>query len=153
MTLVVTIDTTTNKILSQEEQTAKTVVVEWVSLNDTLIVDEQTNEVVKLQDSTQGKRRVTELQAKKELDEFEKVEYNFLTDKETPQEKFTDQEEAQEILLSGQYIVNITNKGKKKIAKIVERTMTDKLELDTDRWDRWFNSLKEAEAYANTFNS
>ena len=78
MTLVVTIDTTTNKILSQEEQTAKTVVVEWVSLNDTLIVDEQTNEVVKLQDSTQGKRKVAELQSKKELDEFEKAELAFL---------------------------------------------------------------------------
>lgn len=51
------------------------------------------------------------------------------------------------------YVVNVTTKDKKKVAKIVERTMTDKLELDEDRWDRWFNSLKEAEAYANTFNS
>lgn len=78
MTLVVTLDTTTNKILLQEEQIVKTVVVEWLSLNDTLIVDEKTNEVVKLQNSTQGKKRAAELQDKKELNEFEKAELAFL---------------------------------------------------------------------------
>ncbi len=55
----------------------KEVVLDF-EISDTLVNDEQTNEIVKLQDSTQGKRRVAELQAKKELDEFEKAELAFL---------------------------------------------------------------------------
>lgn len=51
------------------------------------------------------------------------------------------------------YVVNITTKDKKKIANVVENTNWDLLELDEDRWDKWFNSLEEAQAYANTFNS
>ncbi len=135
-------------IAKYEPQTFKEVVLDF-DISDTLVNDEQTNEVVKLQDSTQGKRRVTELQAKKELDEFEKAEYNFLTDKETPQEKFTDQEEAQEILLSGQYIVNITNKGKKKIATIhdAQTASADGIEFDTERGDINTSDLKIAEEY------
>lgn len=72
---------------------------------------------------------------------------------ETPEEKEVDIQEAQEILLSGQYIVNITTKDKKKVANIVKNISWDFLELDEDRWDRGFNSLEEAEKYANTFNS
>lgn len=60
-----------------EPQIFKEVVLDF-DISDTLIIDEKTDEVVKLQDSTQGKRRVAELQAKKELDEFEKAELEFL---------------------------------------------------------------------------
>jgi hypothetical protein len=60
-----------------EPQLFKEIVLDF-DISDTLVSDEQTNEVVKLQDSTQGKRRVAELQAKKELDEAEKTQLEFL---------------------------------------------------------------------------
>ena len=34
---------------------------------------------------------------------------------------------------------------------MIELNPSDGVELDFDRWDRWFNSLEEAEVYANTF--
>lgn len=134
-----------------EPQTFKEVILDF-DISDTLVNDEQTNEVVKLQDSTQGKRRVAELQSKKELDEFEKQEIKFLSS-ETQSEKETDKKE---VLISWRYLVNITSKGKKKVATIYDSTTSDpntSIEYDEERGDRWFNTIEEAEAYAKTFNS
>ena len=51
------------------------------------------------------------------------------------------------------YIVNITTENKKKKATVIESNPNDSVELDFDRWDRWFNTYQEAVEYANTFNS
>jgi len=48
------------------------------NINDSIVNDISTWEITKLQDSTQGKKRVEELQSKKELDEIEKAELEFL---------------------------------------------------------------------------
>lgn len=60
-----------------EPQILKEVILDF-DISDTLVNDEQTNEVVKLQDSTQGKKLIEELQSKKELDEAEKTQLAFL---------------------------------------------------------------------------
>jgi len=54
---------------------------------------------------------------------------------ETQSEKETDKKEAQEIILSGQYIVNISSKGKKKIATIFDAKTAnaDGVEFDAER--------------------
>lgn len=53
---------------------------------------------------------------------------------------------------SYKYVVNITTENKKKKATVIESNPNDSVELDFDRWDRWFNTIEEAQEYANTFN-
>ncbi len=140
-----------NKILSMNTYYTKTVVVDF-DINDTLVVEDWV--VIKIQDSQQWKDRVRELQEKKELDEFEKQEIKFLSS-ETQSEKETDKKEAQEIILSGQYIVNISSKGKKKIATIFDAKTAnaDGVEFDAERWDINTESIDVAEKYKSIVES
>lgn len=48
------------------------------NINDSMVIDDESKEIVRLQNSTQWKKRVEELQSKKELDEIEKAELAFL---------------------------------------------------------------------------
>lgn len=48
------------------------------NINDSMVIDDKSKEIVRLQNSTQWKKRVEELQSKKELDEFEKAELAYL---------------------------------------------------------------------------
>ena len=154
------IDNTTNKVSKYEPYTPPryTEVIADFEITDSMVICETTWEICRLQDSSQGKARLAELisQSTKWLSEQEKnirdMEIAYLSD-ETAVDKEVDIQEAQEILLSGQYIVNITTEDKKKKATVIELNPSDGVELDFDRWDRWFNSLEEAEVYANTFNS
>lgn len=132
-----------NKILSMNTYYTKTVVVDF-DINDTLVVEDWV--VIKIQDSQQWKDRVRELQEKKELDEFEKQEIKFLSS-ETQSEKEIDKEE---VLISWRYLVNITSKGKKKVATIYDSTTSDpntSIEYDEERWDIATNDLSIAEQY------
>ena len=140
-----------NKIISMNTYYTKTVVVDF-DINDTLVVEDWV--VIKIQDSQQWKDRVRELQEKKELDEFEKQEIKFLSS-ETQSEKETDKKEAQEIILSGQYIVNISSKGKKKIATIFDAKTAnaDGVEFDAERWDINTESIDVAEKYKSIVES
>ena len=81
--------------------------------------------------------------------EYNNICKEWLYIKEVDSEKKIDIQEAQEILLSGQYIVNITNKGKKKIATIhdAKTASADGIEFDTERWDINTSDLKVAEEY------
>ncbi len=74
---------------------------------------------------------------------------------ETAQEKSQDLKEAQEILLSGQYIVNISSKGKKKIATIFDAKTAnaDGVEFDAERWDINTESIDVAEKYKSIVES
>lgn len=148
MSIKVTIDTATNKIINYVPVTTKEVIVEWLSVEDTIVICETTWDICRLQDSSQWKARIKELIDKKWKSDLEKSELEFLQ-KETSYEKSTDQKEAQEILLSGQYIVNITNKGKKKIATIhdAQTASADGIEFDTERGDINTSDLKIAEEY------
>lgn len=56
----------------------KEIIVDKFDATDSLVVCDETKEICKIQDSSQGKRRVKELQDKKELDEIEKAELEFL---------------------------------------------------------------------------
>lgn len=72
--------------------------------------------------------------------------------KESDSEKEIDKEE---VLISWRYLVNITSKGKKKVATIYDSTISDpntSIEYDEERWDKWFKTIEEAQEYANTFN-
>lgn len=51
------------------------------NINDSIVTDISTWEIIKLQNSTQGKKRIEELQSKKELTEIEEHELIFLTGK------------------------------------------------------------------------
>ena len=115
---------------------------------DQIVVCKSTGNICKLQDSEQGKERLKELQSKKELDEIEQAELEFLD------WTFDEKRLASSWLIGKRFLVNITSKGKKKIATIHDSTTANgEIELDEDRWDKWFNSLEEAQEYANTFNS
>ena len=148
MSIKVTIDTTTNKIVNYVPATTKEIIVEWLSVEDTVVICETTWDICRLQDSSQWKARKQELLDKKEKTDNEKSELIFLQ-QESNTEKETDRQEAQEILLSGQYIVNITNKGKKKIATIhdAKTASADGIEFDTERWDINTSDIKVAEEY------
>jgi len=148
MAVKVNIDIATNKIVSYEPTTIKQIVVENLNVEDTIVICEETGDICRLQESSQGKARKQELIDKKQKTDYEKAELQFLQ-KETQSEKTTDQKEAKEILLSGQYIVNITNKGKKKIATIhdAKTASADGIEFDTERWDINTSDIKVAEEY------
>ncbi len=80
MSVKVYIDTTTNEIVKYEPSPYKEVVVDY-DINDTIVVDEKSWEIVKIQDSTQWQSRIEELKTKKELTEIEEHELIFLTGK------------------------------------------------------------------------
>lgn len=71
MSLILTIDTTKNKVLSQEQQTNKKVIVDWFSINDTIVVDEETWDICLYEKSSQWLKRLEELSNQKELNDFE----------------------------------------------------------------------------------
>lgn len=52
---------------------------------------------------------------------------------------------------SKQFIVNITSDKKKKKATVLSKN--NAVEYDFERWDKMFDSEKEAQAYADDFNS
>lgn len=74
---------------------------------------------------------------------------------ESTSEKEVDIKEAQEILLSGQYIVNISTKGKKTIATIHDaKTANDSgIEFDTERGDINTDNIDIAEKYKSIVES
>lgn len=74
---------------------------------------------------------------------------------ESTSEKEVDLSEAKEILLSGQYIVNISSKGKKKIATIFDAKTAnaDGIEFDTERGDINTDSIDIAEKYKSIVES
>lgn len=85
-------------------------------------------------------------------EEYQKISIWFW--KEKPQEKSTDQKQAQEVIFKGQFLVNITTKGKKKIATIHDAKTADEnasIELDEERGDKSFDTIEEAKAYAESF--
>ena len=55
------------------------------------------------------------------------------------------------IALKDWFIVNITTKGKKKKATVIDKKSA--VEFDFERWDMAFEKYEEAEKYANEFNS
>lgn len=56
-------------------------------------------------------------------------------------------------ILAKNYLVNITTKGKKLLATIHDsKTTAEDIEYDEDRGDKFFETLEEAQKYADTFN-
>ena len=73
--LKVYIDIETNEIVKYEPVRYKEVIVDFEA-TDSLVLENW--EIIKLQNSAQGKKRVAELEVKKELDEIEQAELKFL---------------------------------------------------------------------------
>lgn len=65
--------------IAKYEPALYTEVLADFDINDSLVIDSETKEIVRIQDSTQGKKRIEELKWKKELTEDEKLELAFLT--------------------------------------------------------------------------
>lgn len=95
------------------------------NINDSIVNDISTWEITKLQDSTQGKKRVEELQSKKELDEIEKAELEYLLPKT--------------------HMVNVTTEDGKKHYVIHE--ILEWIDFDINRWDMKFSSKEKAQEY------
>lgn len=108
--------------------------------NDIPVIDEVSGDIVAQSKSSQAKRIIDDIVLSKKCDEE-----SILILKTVFSEK--------EIANMYKYIVNITTEDEKKKATIIESNVNDSVELDFDRWDRWFNTIEEAEAYAKTFNS
>lgn len=77
MAIKVFINIETGQIEKYEPITYKEVIVDF-DINDSLVIDDETWEIVKIQNSIQGKKRIEELQSRKELDDIEQQELKFL---------------------------------------------------------------------------
>jgi len=69
-----------NKILSMNTYYTKTVVVD-ANINDTLVIEDWV--IMKIQDSAQWQARIKELQEQKQLNQFDKLELDFLLGKKS----------------------------------------------------------------------
>lgn len=131
MSLILTIDTTTNKVLSQERQTNKKVIVDWFSINDTIVVDEETWDICLYEKSSQWLKRLEELSNKDNLSVYDANELEYLLPKT--------------------HIVNVTTKDWERHYVIHE--ISEWIDFDGDRWDRKFSSKEIAQKFIDTFNS
>ncbi|HNG96899.1 MAG TPA: hypothetical protein PLW93_01355 [Candidatus Absconditabacterales bacterium] len=77
MAIKVFINIETGQIEKYEPITYKEVIVDF-DINDSLVIDDETGEIVKIQNSIQGKKMIEELQSRKELDDIEQQELKFL---------------------------------------------------------------------------
>jgi len=77
MAIKVFINIETGQIEKYEPITYKEVIVDF-DINDSLVIDDETWEIVKIQNSIQGKKMIEELQSRKELDDIEQQELKFL---------------------------------------------------------------------------
>jgi hypothetical protein len=104
-------------------------------------------------------KKLQEKEIDKFLSWFEKIDdkefYSQCTVQEDQKEKSQDLSEAQEVIFKGQFLVNITTKGKKKIATIhdAKTTSLESIELDEERGDKFFDTIEEAQKYADSINS
>lgn len=108
--------------------------------NDIPVIDEVSGDIVAQSKSSQAKRIIDNILLSNKCDEE-----SILILRTVYSEK--------EIANMYKYIVNITTEDEKKKATIIESNVNDSVELDFDRWDRGFNTMEEAQEYANTFNS
>lgn len=77
MAIKVFINIETGQIEKYEPITYKEVIVDF-DINGSLVIDDETWEIVKIQNSIQGKKMIEELQSRKELDDIEQQELKFL---------------------------------------------------------------------------
>ena len=127
--------------------------ISMLDITDCPVIDSISWEIVKFKLSSQAIARLAELKSLKELNDFEKEEIRFLTS-ETSEEKIIDVQEAKEILISGRYLVNISNKGKKKIATIHDSTTAaTAVEYDPERGDITTDNIDIAEKYKTIVES
>jgi len=82
--------------------------------------------------------------------------FSVLKSKETSTEKEVDIKEANNIILSWRYLVNINWKGKKKVAIVHDSKNTPEwtlIEYDEERWDIHIDSIDIANKYAEIINN
>jgi hypothetical protein len=113
----------------------KEVIVDF-DINDHIVVDEDTKEIVKYENSKQFSNRLYELSKESDLNEFEKNELEYLQ-KLNRRQNETQEEKLQDLKESQQYeaIINVTTEGRKKKYTLITKKDPNfsQVEFDEER--------------------